>query len=148
MTLAERATLAFLKADQTVLTRFGEKAENCGSTASVAFLHSLDTPSTPFFHAKRISLTTAHCGDTRILICPSKTGTAIALTEKHHADSRTEASRLRRLGAVKGGSVVDAFGESRWMGAVENTRSIGDGRWKGAGVTAEPQISTRVINGG
>jgi protein phosphatase PTC6 len=51
------------------------------------------------------------------------------------------------MSAVTGGSVVDAFGESRWLGSVENTRAFGDGRWKGMGVTAEPQIGSRVISG-
>ena len=43
--------------------------------------------------------------------------------------------------------VADSFGESRWMGAVENTRGIGDGEWKPSGVTAEPEVTTKVVNG-
>lgn len=42
------------------------------------------------------------------------------MTERHHAEARVEASRLRRMGA--GRLVMDSFGESRWMGAIENTR--------------------------
>lgn len=37
-------------------------AQSCGATASVAILHSLDAPATPFFSAQRIALTVAHCG--------------------------------------------------------------------------------------
>jgi hypothetical protein len=37
-------------------------AKVCGSTASIAILHSLDSPSTPFFSAQRIALTVAHVG--------------------------------------------------------------------------------------
>ena len=37
-------------------------AKVCGSTASIAILHSLDSPSTPFFLAQRIALTIAHVG--------------------------------------------------------------------------------------
>lgn len=51
------------------------------------------------------------------------------------------------MSQITGGSVVDAFGESRWLGSVENTRAFGDGRWKEVGVTAEPQVGSRVING-
>ena len=37
-------------------------AKVCGSTASVAILHSLDIPSTPFFYAQKIALTVVHVG--------------------------------------------------------------------------------------
>ena len=37
-------------------------AETCGATASVALMHSLDSPATPFFASKKLSLTVAHCG--------------------------------------------------------------------------------------
>lgn len=88
---------------------------------------------------------TATCSDTRVLLCNRETGLVTPLTEKHHAESRIEASRLRRMGA--GLLVSDSYGESRWMGAVENTRGFGDGRWKPSGVTVEPQVETRVIDG-
>jgi protein phosphatase PTC6 len=37
-------------------------AQSCGATASVAILHSLDAPATPFFSAQQLALTVAHCG--------------------------------------------------------------------------------------
>jgi protein phosphatase PTC6 len=37
-------------------------AKECGSTASIAILHSLDSPSTPFFLAQRMAVTVAHVG--------------------------------------------------------------------------------------
>ncbi|KIR53066.1 PP2Cc protein phosphatase [Cryptococcus gattii Ru294] len=144
MTLEERLTLAFLQADKEILTSI-EHSDRCGSTASVALLHSLDSPSQPYWAAKKLALTIAHCGDTRVLLCNRETGLVTPLTEKHHAESRIEASRLRRMGA--GLLVSDSYGESRWMGAVENTRGFGDGRWKPSGVTVEPQVETRVIDG-
>jgi protein phosphatase PTC6 len=58
--------------------------------------------------------------DTRILLCHRPTGNVIPLTEKHHAEARVESARLRRMGADR--LVSDSFGESRWMGAIENTR--------------------------
>lgn len=58
--------------------------------------------------------------DTRVLLCNIKEGEVIALTEKHHAEARVEADRLRRMGADR--LIADSFGETRWMGAIENTR--------------------------
>ena len=58
--------------------------------------------------------------DTRALLCSRETGEVIALTEQHHAEARVEATRLRRMGAKR--LVADSFGESRWMGVIENTR--------------------------
>jgi hypothetical protein len=37
-------------------------AKECGATASVALLHSLDNPVQPFFASERLSLTVAHVG--------------------------------------------------------------------------------------
>ncbi|WVW84884.1 hypothetical protein I302_106919 [Kwoniella bestiolae CBS 10118] len=144
MTLEERLTTAFLSADKQVLEGI-EKSKRCGSTASVVLLQSLDEPAQPYWAAKKLSLTVAHCGDTRALLCHQPTGQVIPLTEKHHAEARVEASRLRRMGAEL--LVSDSFGESRWMGVVENTRGFGDGEWKPSGVTVEPEVTTRVIDG-
>lgn len=83
--------------------------------------------------------------DTRALLCHRPTGQALALTERHHADSRIESTRLRRMGADR--LVADSFGESRWMGAIENTRGFGDAEWKSSGVTAEPEVVTKVVDG-
>ncbi|WVR06506.1 hypothetical protein IAU60_003537 [Kwoniella sp. DSM 27419] len=144
MTLEERLTLAFLQADKEVLEEI-EKSQRCGSTASLALLHSLDGPAEPYWAAKKLAITVAHCGDTRALLCHRSTGKAIPLTETHHAEARVEAARLRRMGA--GLLVSDSYGESRWMGVVENTRGFGDGEWKPSGVTVEPDVETRIIDG-
>lgn len=73
---------------------------------------------------------------------PTSDGQAIPLTTHHHADTPSESDRLRRLGA---GVITDSFGESRWMGALANTRALGDGNFKSFGVTAEPEIVSQVI---
>lgn len=83
--------------------------------------------------------------DTRAILCATQGGLAHRLTEKHHSDARNESARLRRLGAI--GSITDSFGETRWMGAVENTRGLGDIAFKRFGVTAEPEMTTRVLHG-
>lgn len=42
--------------------RLLHEAKTCGATASVALLHSLDIPATPFFAAQKVALTVAHVG--------------------------------------------------------------------------------------
>lgn len=141
--LETRATLTFFTVDRNLSSN--PKTQTCGATASVALLHSLDVPSTPFFAAKKLALTVAHCGDTRVMLCPVKGGKAFPMTENHHADARVESIRLRRM---MGSSVItDSFGEARWMGAVQNTRCLGDLRYKKFGVTPEPEVRSKLLNG-
>jgi len=143
LSLEARATLAFFEVDRNLSA--DDAAQSCGATASVAILHSLDSPATPFFSAKKLVLTVAHCGDTRVLLCATKNGQAFPMTETHHADSHIESIRLRRM---MGSSVItDSFGESRWMGVLANTRCLGDLRYKRFGVTAEPEVRTKVLEG-
>jgi len=118
MTLEARAALTFFQVDRNLSS--DETAQTCGATASVAILQSLDTPATPFCSAKKVAVTVAHCGDTRVLLCATKNGQALPMTETHHADARVESIRLRRM---MGSSLIsDSFGETRWMGALANTR--------------------------
>ena len=96
------------------------------------------------------------------MLCPVKGGKAFPMTENHHADARVESIRLRRM--MGSSMVTDSFGESRWMGAVANTRwcvppatspyryliracSLGDLRYKKFGVTPEPEVRTKLLNG-
>ncbi|CAE6480818.1 unnamed protein product [Rhizoctonia solani] len=141
--LEARSTLAFIEADK----RISEipESEKCGATSSVVLLHSLEVPASPFFSSQLLSLTVAHCGDTRVLLCATEGGSVLPLTENHHADARGEAARLRRLGA---GLVTDSFGEARWMGALANTRGLGDFRYKAFGVTPEPEMISKLLTGG
>lgn len=142
LTIAERATLAWLHMDRRIQS---SKALNIGgSTASVALLHSLDIPATPYYSSQLISVTSIHIGDTRMLLCPVTDGHAIPLTNYHHPDDRSEAERLRKMGA---GLVTDSFGEARWMGALANTRAFGDSKFKKVGVTSEPEVITQVLKG-
>jgi len=126
-------------------------AKTCGSTASIAILHSLDTPSTPFFSAQKMALTVAHVGcvifrysprlrtetcgrrsDTRIILCSTNGGTAHLMTENHRAEGRVESVRLRRMMGT--GVIADSFGDSRWVCSIfHGTRMpILAGRWMGA----------------
>ncbi|KAF8521514.1 phosphatase 2C-like domain-containing protein [Gautieria morchelliformis] len=141
--LESRATLAFLQADRDI-SKLKESSKQ-GSTASVALFHSLDSPSAPFFAAEQVALTVAHCGDTRILLCSTDGGRVHAMTEDHHAETRGEAARLRRLGGT--GLITDSFGEARWMGALANTRGLGDKKFKPFGVTPEPEVRTKLLKG-
>ncbi|KAJ7932515.1 phosphatase 2C-like domain-containing protein [Mycena leptocephala] len=124
--LEARMTQAFFEVDRNLSADSG--AQSCGATASVAILHSLDSPATPFFSSQKLSLT-----DTR------------PMTENHHADARVEAIRLRRM--MGSSLITDSFGESRWMGALANTRCLGDMRYKKFGVTPEPEVRTKLLEG-
>lgn len=114
-----------------------------GSTCSVALI---STPSpTPFWHPSSPStLITAHCGDTRILLCRVSDGVAVSLTTNHHPSTPSESSRLRRWGTS---FVTDSFGEER-MGGLANTRSFGDMPSKRMGVSAEPEIRRTELGAG
>ncbi|KAG8940809.1 hypothetical protein FRC00_012777 [Tulasnella sp. 408] len=119
------------------------ESEQCGATASVALLQSLD-PQAPFFATQDLALTVAHCGDTHVLLCGAGSARAYPMTEAHHADTREEQARLRRMGQ---GIVTDSFGEARYMGALANTRGFGDTKYKYFGMTPEPEIRTRRLKG-
>ncbi|KAH7104595.1 phosphatase 2C-like domain-containing protein [Auriculariales sp. MPI-PUGE-AT-0066] len=145
--LVARTALAFLMADKQFAEANPQVAATCGATASVALLHSLDWREggiTPFFSAKRLSVTVAHVGDTRALLCHTDGGRVEPLTETHHAEARRESARLRRMASSR---VMDSFGESRFLGAVANTRCIGDSQYKRHGVTPEPTFTTRLLEG-
>lgn len=108
-----------------------------GSTASIALI-STPTP-TPFWNpASHATIVTAHCGDTRILLCRVSDGQPMPLTTNHHPSTPVEATRLRRFAAT---FVTDSFGEERILG-LANTRSFGDISSKRIGVSAEPEIRT------
>jgi len=141
--LEARLTQAFFEVDQHLSA--DSMAQSCGATASVTILHSLDSPATPFFSSKKLALTVAHCGDTRVLLCSTDGGKVSAMTENHHADARVEAIRLRRM--MGSSLITDSFGESRWMGALANTRCLGDLRYKKFGVTPEPEVRTKLLEG-
>lgn len=89
------------------------------------------------------------------------------MTQDHHAETLEEAARLRRMGSSR--LIMDSYGETRWMGALANTRgcvlsacffffsselkcflarsSIGDMQFKPFGVTAEPEVRTKLLHG-
>lgn len=141
--LEARATLAFFEVDKTLSIE--KAAHESGATASVVLLQSIDDSGTPFFTSKKVALTVAHVGDTRVLLSTTDGGGAIPLTENHHVDARVEAVRLRR--AMGGGQAMDSFGEVRWMGALANTRSLGDLKYKRFGVTPEPEVRSLLLDG-
>ncbi|KAG7450640.1 protein serine/threonine phosphatase 2C [Guyanagaster necrorhizus] len=141
--LEARATQTFFEVDRNMST--DEVAQSCGATASVALLQSIDATATAPFSAKTVALTVAHCGDTRILLCSTDSAKVFRMTDKHHADARVESIRLRRM--MGSSLITDSFGESRWMGALENTRGLGDLQFKKFGVTPEPEIRTKLLEG-
>ncbi|KAK0741872.1 phosphatase 2C-like domain-containing protein [Apiosordaria backusii] len=112
-----------------------------GSTASVALI-STPTPA-PFWHPNAHStLVVAHVGDTRVLLCETKSGKPLALTSDHRPSSPVE---TRRMSRYANSMITDSFGEERIQG-LANSRSFGDMQSKRIGVSAEPEI-TRVEMG-
>ncbi|KAH9944124.1 protein serine/threonine phosphatase 2C [Epithele typhae] len=118
------------------------EAKECGATASIVLLKSLDNSG--FFQASQVALTVAHVGDTRVLLTSTEAGRVTPMTENHHADARVESIRLRRM---MGGLTTDSFGEIRWMGVLANTRCLGDLKFKPYGVTPEPEVRSMVLEG-
>jgi protein phosphatase PTC6 len=115
-----------------------------GSTASIALI-STPTPA-PFWHpAAQSTLVVAHVGDTRVLLCDTKTGKAHPLTSDHHPTTPLESRRLRRYAPANSMVSGDSFGEERIAG-LANSRAFGDMKSKRIGVSAEPEI-TRVDMG-
>ncbi|KAG1862159.1 phosphatase 2C-like domain-containing protein [Suillus subluteus] len=133
--LEARATQAFFEVDR--LLSIESEAKTCGATASVAILHSLDTRPLMFRnHAN---------SDARVLLCGTNDCLVRPMTENHHPDTLIEATRLRRM--MGSSLITDSFGESRWMGALANTRALGDLKWKPYGVTPEPDVRTMLLEG-
>lgn len=129
LTLEARLTAAFLNADLDYLRQ--EKPS--GAVASIALIQSHDEQ--PFWDSSSYTITSAHVGDTRILLCSTeKGGLAEVLTTNHHPDSPSEMERLRRYTTAFS---TDSFGTERF-GAFANTRAFGDVKMKKAGVSAEP----------
>ena len=58
-----------------------------------------------------LKLITGYRSDTRILLCPSHSGTVCAMTENHRAEGRIESVRLRRMMGT--GVIADSFGDVR-----------------------------------
>lgn len=144
LTIKERLMLAFLKADKAAITDAQNRAYMCGSTASVLLLQSLDDPPASYAYSGRLQMSTAHCGDTAILLVKAHSGTVERLTDDDHADNIGEAARLKHF---RGALVQDSYGESRLLGQIANTRSIGDAKYKSWGVTAEPHTQSSEIDG-
>ena len=93
-------------------------------------------------HIKRSWL--YHNRDTSVSICGID-GTVTPMTTKHHAETPIESTRLRRV--MGSALVTDSFGEARWMGVLENTRSLGDFKYKPFGLTPEPEVRHRLLKG-
>ncbi|KAI0756703.1 protein serine/threonine phosphatase 2C [Daedaleopsis nitida] len=140
MDLEARATLTFFEVDKILSEE--KEAKECGATSSVVLLKSLDNKG--YFQAEKVALTVAHVGDTRVLLTSTDAGRVTPLTENHHAEARVESVRLRRM---IGGLATDSFGEVRWMGALANTRCLGDLKFKPFGVTPEPEVRNLLLDG-
>ncbi|KAI8325005.1 protein serine/threonine phosphatase 2C, partial [Martensiomyces pterosporus] len=143
LTIDERITLAFLKADSDI--RNMRWSDGQGSTACTALLW--DPEGLPFWsHDSQLHLVVSSVGDSKAILCnvDEHGGLATALNTLHHPGVRGERERLQRHGAFFS---RDSFGEERAMARVANTRAFGDWQVKRFGVIAEPEISHYEIQG-
>lgn len=132
LSLEARLTAAFLDSDLQYL----RTEQPSGAVASIAVVQSHDDK--PFWESSSYTITSAHVGDTRIMLCSTeKGGLAEVLTIDHHPDSQAEMDRLRRFTTA---FTTDSFGTERF-GSFANTRAFGDAKMKKVGVSAEPQLA-------
>ncbi|CAG8799770.1 24835_t:CDS:2, partial [Dentiscutata erythropus] len=139
LTLEQRLTLSFLKTDLELRDSIGR---SIGSTASIALVKSLDGRT--FWSSEELEITVAHVGDTRVLLCDAHSGNAIPLTFDHHPSSVTELDRLQKYG---GYVITDSFGSDMILGKLANTRAFGDSKMKRYGISAEPEIISKMVKG-
>ncbi|KAJ2493746.1 Protein phosphatase 2C 6 [Coemansia sp. RSA 2050] len=143
LTIDERITLAFLKADSSI--RNMRWSDGQGSTACTVLLW--DSEGLPFWsHDSQLNVVVSSVGDSKAILCnvDSHGGLAVPLNDLHHPGVRDERERLQRHGAFFS---RDSFGEERAMARVANTRAFGDWQVKRFGVIAEPQITHFDIQG-
>ncbi|KAJ2843957.1 Protein phosphatase 2C 6, partial [Coemansia erecta] len=143
LTIDERMTLAFLKADSSI--RNLRWSDNQGSTACTVLLW--DAEGLPFWsHNSQLNVVVSSVGDSKAILCnvDKHGGIATALNTLHHPGVAGERERLQRHGAFFS---RDSFGEERAMARVANTRAFGDWQVKRFGVVAEPEINHYELQG-
>ncbi|KAJ2358398.1 Protein phosphatase 2C 6 [Coemansia sp. RSA 2618] len=143
LTIDERLTLAFLRADSDVQNM--RWSDGQGSTACTALVW--DAEGLPFWsHDSQLNLVIASVGDSKAILCraDSQGGLAQALNTLHHPGVPEERERLQRHGAFFS---RDSFGEERAMARVANTRAFGDWQVKRFGVFAEPEVRRYELQG-
>ncbi|KAI9501656.1 phosphatase 2C-like domain-containing protein, partial [Coemansia spiralis] len=143
LTIDERITLAFLKADNDI--RNLRWSDNQGSTACTVLLW--DSEGLPFWsHYSQLNLVVSNVGDSKAILCKvdEEGGLAEALSTPHHPGVHGERERLQRHGAFFS---RDSFGEERAMARVANTRAFGDWQVKRFGVIAEPELNHYELQG-
>ncbi|PIA15304.1 protein serine/threonine phosphatase 2C [Coemansia reversa NRRL 1564] len=143
LTIEERITLAFLRADNDIKNSRWSDGE--GSTACTAMVW--DAEGLPFWSRdSQINLVVSSVGDSKAILCKkdNQGGLAVPLNTLHHPEVREERERLQRHGAFFS---RDSFGEERAMARVANTRAFGDWQVKRFGVVAEPEIHHHELQG-
>ncbi|KAJ2695074.1 Protein phosphatase 2C 6 [Coemansia sp. RSA 1285] len=143
LTIDERITLAFLKADSAISNM--RWSDNQGSTACMVLLW--ETEGLPFWSRdSQLNVVVSSVGDSKAILCnvDKQGGLATALNTLHHPGVSGERERLQRHGAFFS---RDSFGEERAMARVANTRAFGDWQVKRFGVVAEPELNHYELQG-
>ncbi|KAL0090934.1 phosphatase 2C-like domain-containing protein, partial [Phycomyces blakesleeanus] len=140
MSVEQRIMLGFLMSDvyciDSLLKTDGKQQEHEGSTGSIAIVEPHDDRA--FWESQRYDIIVGHVGDTRILVCDSCSGEAVALTTgDHHPGNPLEQERLRKLA---GYVTTDSWGDDRILGLLATSRAFGDSKLKRYGVSSEPDI--------
>ncbi|KAI9004563.1 phosphatase 2C-like domain-containing protein [Phycomyces nitens] len=144
MSVEQRIMLGFLLADVACLDCVlpNEKQEHEGSTGSIAIIEPHDDRA--FWETQRYDIIVGHVGDTRILLCESSSGEALALTTgDHHPGNPLEQDRLRKLA---GYVTTDSWGDDRILGLLATSRAFGDAKLKRYGVSSEPDIVRHTVD--
>ncbi|WBW73787.1 mitochondrial serine/threonine protein phosphatase PP2C catalytic subunit Ptc4 [Schizosaccharomyces osmophilus] len=135
-----RLYYSFLEADLIYLKEYAKLSPDRavpGAVGTVVVLTSKNNKS--YWESDSYTIQLAHVGDTRAILCDSRTGRAHRLTFQHNPTDFEESRRLRHYNL---GFSSDSFGEKRYAW-VANTRSFGDGlKLKRLGVVAEPQLTS------
>jgi len=125
--------------------------ELSGTTAALALVLNLPSPSEEVSQGGEAWLFVAHVGDSRAILGSHKGGepsalTVTALTREHRPDDAEEAERVRQLGGEirklrESSSSARVFAAKKDRPGLALTRCFGASAATECGITAEPEIS-------
>lgn len=139
--LEMRLPLGFLQADFDFLNT--SKGKLSGSTATVAYIYSLEMGRQYWELGVDANLTVAQVGDCRAILADNL-GNLQALSTVHHPESPHESDRLAEYELMMN---VTSDGRQRFLQYM-NTRAFGDYQGKSRGITAEPELVTYKLGPG
>lgn len=131
--LEMRLPLSFLQADLDFLNT--PEGRMSGSTATAAYLYSLEMGRQFWEPGVDANLLVAQVGDCRAILADNR-GNLQALSTVHHLESPYESDRLEDYKPMVN---FTSDGKQRFLQYM-NTRAFGDYQGKSSGITAEPEL--------